>query len=153
MARVIALHGGRQTIVDDEDYERCKSLRLRAYFAPSVGNYYACYGHGSKRLHRLLMDAPKGIDVDHINGDTLDNRRANLRLTNRAQNCWNRRKPVTNKTGHKCVFWRKERRRYFVTVRANGKSHYIGYFADYDRAVSAHEEAIQRLHGEYARAG
>lgn len=77
-------------LIDDEDAERVLSRRWHrtigcsTYYAASVdlsGKY-----PGSLALHRFIMNAPKGMDVDHINGNGLDNRKANLEIVTHAEN-------------------------------------------------------------------
>ena len=84
---------GRVTIVDDDDYERLNLgsyhwyLAISKHFRGETGYAYAIDKNTGKRvaLHRLIMNAPAGVFVDHINGDPLDNRKSNLRLANHSQ--------------------------------------------------------------------
>ncbi|MDR2485549.1 MAG: HNH endonuclease, partial [Treponema sp.] len=85
---------GYEVLIDDEDYERVCVIKWRR---TSAGPYF---GTGKRIngkykivwLHRFIIDAPEGFEVDHINLDTLDNRKANLRVCTRAQNMHNRSK-------------------------------------------------------------
>lgn len=70
---------GKYTLVDDQDYEW--AMRIRWYLHPQ--GYAVCR---SKRIHRMILDAPSGVEIDHINGDKLDNRRSNLRTCTRTEN-------------------------------------------------------------------
>jgi hypothetical protein len=152
MAQYLSLTKGLRTLVDDEDYEVYKDLHLSARYASSNQKFYARLKISGKtaQLHRLIMNATEG-DVDHISGDTLDNRRSNLRLCSRAQNCWNRKRPVTSTTGEKDIYHRKDRDVYVVKVGVLGKRKYIGYYKLLSDAVEARNEAVVRLHGEFAR--
>jgi hypothetical protein len=91
----ILLTRGKVAIVDDEDYALVNRMKWQA--APSRDTFYAMCGipglRGQQRLlmHRLIMDPPKGMEIDHINGNGLDNRRANMRIVTRQQNLQNRR--------------------------------------------------------------
>lgn len=80
-------------------------------------------GRGGQRciyLHRLLMAPPKGLVVDHINGDGMDNRRENLRVVTRAQNAQNR-KTVRASSGVRNVYYRKRTGNWLVQIHSNGQ--------------------------------
>ena len=97
------------TIVDDEDYDKVMSAiseRAKWYYRcmnESSFNEYAVNGDRRISVHRVVMDAPKGMDVDHINGNGLDNRKENLRICTRSQNSMNRKPRFDNPTGYKGV--------------------------------------------------
>ncbi len=78
-------------------------------------------------MHRLIMDATPGIQVDHINGDGLDNRRCNLRLATGSQNQHNRRKG-SGSSRYKGVYWNKRERKWRASVQITGKNLHAGYF-------------------------
>lgn len=80
-------HGrGLSVILDDDDYERFKNKKWHLL----VGRYAA---NGHDYLHRLIMKAPKGMDVDHLNHNTLDCRKKNLRVVSHTENCQNTKSP------------------------------------------------------------
>jgi hypothetical protein len=114
------------------------------------GKVYAVHNckQGSKGksllLHRFLLEAPGGLQVDHINGDGLDNRRSNLRLATRSQNQANRK---LGKRGMKGVGWHTEKRKW----RAYISTRHIGYFDDLGDALAAYDLAAVKLFGEYAQ--
>lgn len=99
-------------------------------------------------MHRDIL----GIDgfVDHRNGDTLDNRRENLRPATRAQNAWNRGKLSTNRSGHKGVSKDADGRRWIAKIEVNGVRHRKA-FKVLEEAAAWYREAALRLHGEFAR--
>lgn len=136
--------GERQLIVDREDAFNV------AYFIWSIsdqnGKPYAKRWFEGKLvyLHRWLVDAGPGQIVDHINGDTLDCRRSNLRLTDRHGNARNRRGNRNSKSGFKGVRVRGSR---FVSV-IQGAS--VGRFPTAVEAARAYDEAARRLYGEFA---
>ncbi len=113
---------------------------------PAGGGPQPCY-----RMQRVLLGDPPGWIVDHINGDTLDNRRGNLRLATRAENAMNSRVRSDNLSGHRNVFWDGSRSCWNVKVRRNGRDYHIGYFDNLLDAAIAAEEARERLHGDFAR--
>jgi len=101
------------------------------------------------RLHGTEIS--DGQEVDHINGDKLDNRwPENLRVATRSQNTANS-KPHTGTSRYKGVSWNKRDRRWKAQIRHNGKLLYLGYFTDQIEAAKAYDTAALRLHGEYAR--
>lgn len=107
---------------------------------------------GRKQLHRLLLDAPAGTHVDHVNGHGWDNRRANLRLATHRQNSANR---VANRGRDvpKGVCFNKKAGLWQAQIGHAGKRLYLGVFATVDAAASAYAEAARSLFGEFAAAG
>ncbi len=101
-------------------------------------------------LHRELLKARKGRYVDHINGYKLDNRRSNLRLCSKAQNCHNRKRPITNTSGYTGVSLNNNGR-WRADVRADGKLNYLGVFDSALEAAIARDQAAIRLHKDFAR--
>lgn len=104
-------------------------------------------------LHRFLLGAPEGAQVDHINGDGLDNRRANLRLASHAENLRNRRLNANSASGLKGVYWHKSSGRWAAQIQANGQRKRLGFFDTPEAAHAAYCAAAQIHHGEFARTG
>jgi hypothetical protein len=119
-------------------------------------HYYATRGvepRGSKmRMHRLLCPAPKGMLVDHRNGNGLHNFKANLRVATYQNNNHNRGKSKTNKSGYKGVSFRKQNGKWRASIAINGKVKDLGYFSDPKEAHEAYLEASRKYHGEFFRA-
>jgi hypothetical protein len=103
------------------------------------------------RLHRFIMDCPAGLFVDHINGDTLDNRRENLRICSHAENMRNRFPNKITSSGYKGVSWYKHRKKWRSQIRANNKKIHLGYYITPEEAYQAYCKAAQKYHGEFAR--
>lgn len=112
---------------------------------------YVFVGDDRKQLHRVLLSAGLGIEVDHINGDGLDNRSANLRLCNRAQNAKNRRVNSNSKSGIKGVRFDESKRVWEARIRCDGRRISLGRFKNKDQAAEAYRSAAMRLHGAFAR--
>lgn len=89
--------------------------------------------------------------VDHINGNTQDNRIVNLRGCTQAENVRNASTPCTNSSGIKGVYWHKRDKRWLVRLSINGKTKYFGSFADKEEARKHAEEMRIKHYGEFAR--
>ena len=95
------------------------------------------------------MEPYGSLEVDHINGDTLDNRKTNLRLATHKQNSCNRRTQKNNKAGARGVCWAKEQRKWKSFIRNNGKRMHLGYFDNLEDAKMAYYTAAKRYHKEF----
>lgn len=105
--------------------------------------------------HRLAWlyvhgDWPSGY-LDHINGDTLDNRMENLRVVTKAQNSANQGKQCRNTSGHKGVYWDKNRGKWTVQIGVNRRYKYLGRYDTVEEAAQAYAKGAALLHGEFAR--
>lgn len=92
-----------------------------------------------------------GLEVDHRDGNGLNNRRSNLRAATHAQNMQNMRTPSSNTSGVRGVYWDKREARWIASVRYNGKALRLGGFDSIELASAAFQEAAQRIYGEFAR--
>ncbi len=108
-------------------------------------------GSWNASLARLITGALPGMIVDHINGDTLDNRRANLRVCTMAQNVRNRKKPRTNTSGYKGVHWMPRHKKWMAKITCAGKHIFLGLFDDPAEAHAAYCAAAKKYHGDFAR--
>lgn len=102
-------------------------------------------------LHRFLLDPPAGTEVDHINGDGLDNRRANLRLATHAENGRNRRRDTRSSSGLKGVRFHTQRRKWQARITVGGKAMSLGIYPTREAAHEAYCAAAARLHGQFWR--
>lgn len=103
-------------------------------------------------LHKLIYAYHHGWVpevVDHVDGDTQNNRIENLRAATKAENQYNAKRRTDNSSGHKNV--RKHGDKWQVVVRQNGRRHHVGTFDDLGAAAAAAEQARKNLHGEFAR--
>ena len=123
----------------------------------SNGALMTVYAHrtGAKKrtmlLHREILEAPPGWEVDHVSGDGLDNRRENLRLVTRQQNMHNQRLRANNRSGVKGVHWNKRLSKWRADIAVDGANVYLGLFATLEEAADAYARASAELHGEYGR--
>lgn len=104
-----------------------------------------------KKLHRLIMNAPKGMSIDHINGDKSDNRKSNLRICTNSENLRNRGSQSNNTSGYKGVSWSKELKKWRTQICINKKHIHVGLFKDKIEAAKAYNEAAIKYHGEFAK--
>jgi len=151
MAKTIELTQGYAAIVDDEDYEMLSKHKWCVFRKPRTTYARTWLGGKNVSMHRLILDAPPGEQVDHINGDGLDNRRHNIRLCTIIQNSHNHKTYQTNTSGYKGVSWNKQRSKWRAMIMCDGKSVWLGYFADLLRAAQAYDAKAKELYGEFAR--
>ena len=156
MVREIELSQGMVALVDDNDYEE---LAQHRWYAHREGRTYYARRHGPMaggtwptiRMHREIIDAPHGIQVDHINGDGLDNRRDNLRIATNLQNGANRTHKQRGRTSRFLgVDWYSRLGKWRARIMINYKDTHLGYFDREVDAALAYNEAALQLHGEYA---
>lgn len=115
------------------------------------------FGNRTFTIHRLAWRAvhgpiPPGLEIDHINGNSLDCRIVNLRLATTSQNHQNCRRPKSNTSGFKGVSWLESAKKWRATICHQSKQHDLGLFDTPEKAHQAYVEAGKRLHGEFARA-
>jgi hypothetical protein len=96
-------------------------------------------------MHRLVLYAPRGKEVDHINGDTLDNRRGNLRLAAHDQNGHNRKIQRNNASGFKGVSCYKRTGLWGAYIKFRGKQYHLGYFDTPELAAREYDRAARLL--------
>jgi hypothetical protein len=154
--RYINLTQGLQAIVDDEDREYlCKSkwhvLREhdRCYAGRTEPNING--KHVAILMHREIMKTPKGMDVDHINGDGLDNRRINLRNCTRSQNLMNKKVGERNTSGYKGVCLDAVRKKWRSYIFVGGKQEFLGRHGTPIEAAQTYNAAAMKHFGEFAR--
>jgi hypothetical protein len=147
MAKEIRLSNGMAAIVDDDDYDFL--MQWKWYFN---GRYaMRCINGKTTGMHRLIAGTPAGVEVDHINGNKLDNRRANLRNCTRSENARNCSVRSDNTSGYKGVFWHKQHGKWSARIKLNGKRHHLGDFDTPTEAGAAYDKAAHEMHGEFAR--
>jgi hypothetical protein len=143
-----AYHG---CLIDIEDLPKVDSIRGTWYatWNPHVQGYYAKHGlrfrksdgnRGLKTLlmHRLITEATAGLEVDHKNHETLDNRRGNLRIATRSVNGLNRRgADRDSRTGHRAISPHKATGKFQLLIHVNKKKKHIGLFSTIEEAIAA----------------
>lgn len=100
-------------------------------------------------MHRVIIDAPDGMQVDHIDRVGTNNIRSNLRLATASENQRNKGKYSNNKSGYKGVSFHKQSGKWQAQIRANGKINSLGLFTSPEQASLAYAEASLAMHGEF----
>lgn len=151
--RLLDLPHGFQTVIDDDDWPLISTLTV--YRGVNGYAYYSKWENGKsvpRTLHGLLMKPTKGMHVDHINGNKLDNRRINLRVVTPQQNQLNRQGPNRNNTsGVRGVNYCPQlsaSRPWRAQITVNGKNSHLGLFATRDEAIAARRAAELEKYGE-----
>lgn len=152
-SKFIPLTRGLHAIVDAADYERLASHSWYARLGGSKKTYYAARWDAGKgiHMHREILHAGPGLQVDHINGDGLDNRRANLRIVSNGQNQQNRKKHMHGTSIYKGVRLERRSMRWYASIRIGGKKSHLGSFRKEMDAAKAYDLAAERYFGAHAR--
>lgn len=154
MVKHIALTQGKVAIVDDEDFEYLNQWKWYAQRDPTINGSYAARqeymgsinGKQKKKLilmHRLIMNCPPRMYIDHINHDRLDNRKENLRIVSNRQNQQNSRRTGVSK--YRGVSWSKWRNKWVAAIQIDGKQKHLGSFDDEKEAAKAYEKACRDI--------
>jgi AP2 domain len=148
MATEITLTRGYVTVIDNEDRTITDDRTWHAHLVPHRNTVYACTKINSRHtlLHRLLAD---WAEVDHADGDGLNNRRSNLRDGTGLRNKANKGLQANSTSGFKGVSRRGAKWGAFIKV--NRKQVYLGLFGTPEDAAAAYDRAAVRYFGEYAR--
>lgn len=136
-------NNGESYLIDKEDFDKVKNTAwsfddgyLKGYYEGKV-----------RKLHNVLIGKKEGYVVDHIDGDTSNYKRNNLRFCTKQQNAMNRCVRYDNKTGVAGVYWHRRDLCWYVSI--SGK--HIGKFYDFDEAVKVRKAKEEEVFGEYRR--
>ena len=153
----ISLTQGQFALVDDADYDELSKYKW--YANKESGSFYATrnfpLGNGKQypiRMHRQILGLEKGDkrQGDHINHNTLDNRRNNIRICIGQQNMMNQMPNRNTTSRFKGVSWHKQDKKWQVRIGINKKVKYLGSFVMEEVAALAYDMAAIREHGEFA---
>lgn len=153
MTREIPLGKGRTALIDDIDVDLVSqytwSIQTAGYAQAPIRR-----SNGKRifaTMHRLILDAPAGVQVDHINGIRLDNRRSNLRLCNAFQNLRNQRHHAGAKAPYKGIYQNHGTGRWVGQIWVNERYLHLGTHATPEEAARAYDAAARLHFGEFAR--
>lgn len=137
------------TKIDSDDYEKVKDI---CWTLGSNGYVYGrLRGYKNKQvlLHNFLMNPPKGMEIDHLFGDTLDNRQKMLRIVTSSQNNMNKGEQSNNSSGHRGVHYHKQAQKWWAYINKEGHRYDLGLFESFEEAVTTRKEAEIKFFGEF----
>lgn len=142
-------------LVDIEDLPRVLKYSWRASFSRN-GKFYIetslkrVNGKQPKlKLHQLILGVKEGFVIDHINGDTSDNRRCNLRHATMSENQSNQIRRKHNSSKYRGVYWKKSQKKWVASIRHLNKRYHIGYFSSEAEAALAFNAVAKEMKGPY----
>jgi hypothetical protein len=139
-------------LVDDSDFGKLSkhewsstNHRGISYAARTLKNKRTIY------MHSFLMGTPKGMCTDHIDGNSLNNQRLNLRICTNAENLRNRGKTKNNELGFKGVSFHRKTQKYRARIHKDYKEIHLGLFSTKEEAYKAYVIAANKYHAEFAK--
>lgn len=149
MTKSISLSQNKFALVDDNDFEQANQFKWHF-----DGRYAARYtGYKGKKiyLHRFIINAINNQEVDHVNGNKLDNQKSNLRIVTRSQNNYNQKQRLNTSSKFKGVCWHKKAKKWMAYIQVNHKLLYLGLFTNEIEAAKAHNETALKYRGKFAK--
>lgn len=130
---------GNFTLIDAEDYIKVKDI----YWYQEINGYWRGYNGTRAKLllHRCILEAPKGLVVDHINHKRFDNRKTNIRLCSQSQNLMNRK--------HNCIYYEKERNKWRARLEHLGKRYDLGRYSTKEEALAVIKDFKEKHFKEF----
>lgn len=152
----ILLSRGKEAICDIIDFDLvsghnwCAQKGRRTFYA--LTNVRTNGGQASVMIHRMILNPSNSrVQVDHVDGNGLNNRRNNLRLCSSSGNNKNRRLNINSSSGFKGVSWHKSTKKWQAYIKLNDKQIYLGSFAAKESAALAYNKAAKEFHHVYAK--
>lgn len=150
-------YGDKEVLIDDEDWERIKKYRW--FIWKHHNKFYVMstiYNKITKEtknfsLHRLIMNFPKNMQINHIDGNGLNNQKNNLRVCTQAENLRNSKKSKNNTSGYKGVSYNKYAKKYDARIMIDHKQIFLGNFKTLELAYVAYCKASKKYHGKFGR--
>jgi hypothetical protein len=149
-------YGDFNVYIDDSDFDIIKEYNWvvdmrrngRKYVVASVkigvNKFSRIY------LHRLIINAPKNKNVDHIDNNGLNNTRDNIRIASNGQNLSNRGKQSNNTSGYKGVVWYNPLNKWKAQIGYGNNTKHLGYFNNILEAAKAYNDAAIIIHGDFS---
>lgn len=154
-------YGRHEVLYDDEDWELIKDHQWWLKVSILKDGSKILYAHAHNKyidpdilqstiiMHRVVTEAPDGLNVDHINHNGLDNRKTNLRLVTFQQNIFNTRGWSKSTSKYKGVSWDTAKSKWAVNIRCNGKDVFLGFFCNEDHAAQVYDLHAMKLFGKF----
>ncbi len=153
----LPLTQGKFTLVDDADFDwlsqwkwHADETRYGGFMAARHRKGDQWKGRGKLRMHRVITDCPCGMQVDHKNHDTLDNRRDNLRICTGRQNQQNQQPQQGKTSQYKGVSFYKATKCWMAYIKHRKKKYHLGCFTNEIDAAKAYDEKAKEFFGEFA---
>lgn len=147
------LSNGEVTLVDDEDFAYLSNWmwrRDRMGYAIRTTRIKGTKRIKTIKMHRIINKTPDGMDTDHMDGNKLNNQKANLRSCTRSQNCQNARGRIKGTSKYMGVYWNKRDSKWRAAITVNYKKIVLGsYNSEHDAALAYNRGAI-KYHGKNA---
>lgn len=142
------LSDGDEFKFDIEDFEKVK---LFTWYPSGEGkSNKTCINSKREYIHRYIMNAPKGFEIDHIDRNRMNNCKSNLRLCGHQQNQCNQPLQSNNKSGVTGVRFHESRKKYIARIKFYGKEIHLGYYNELITAIQARDVGAKLLFGEFA---
>jgi len=155
MAIEIRLTQNKVAIIDNEDYLLISKYKWQAQFQRGIWYAIATYSKNNRsttiRMHRLIMNIESGVQIDHRDGDGLNNCRNNLRICTISQNRANSEKRTPASSKYKGVRFDKKSKKWMVRISCNNIRKYLGSYKTEDEAAMIYNEQAKLLFGEFAK--
>jgi hypothetical protein len=150
MTKKIQLTQNQVALVDDEDFEYLSQWKWYARWSTFTETFYAASNKAPMdSMHAQIMKTPKGMRTDHIDGNTLNNQKSNLRICTHAENLRNRGKGKNNTSGYKGVS--KHNKKWRVRIGVDNRVIRYGCYDTPELAARAYDELAKKYFGEFAR--
>lgn len=152
-------YGQFYALVDNEDYNKLMKYKWHLHKNHDRGFYISrCFNdpqdwHKVKNvsMHREIMGFPNS-HIDHVNRNSFDNRKRNLRLCSCGQNRVNSKLNKNNHSGHRNIYWTQQTGRWRAVLNSNRQKIHLGYFLNFSDAVQAVERKSKEIHGDFFNA-
>jgi hypothetical protein len=147
----IKLTRNKYALVDDEDYDELNQHKWYAHKTKNTS--YVRRRQKTIHMHRVIMNPPSHLHIDHIDGNGLNNQKENLRICTGTQNQGNSKIRKDNTSDIKGVSWHKVNNKWVSHISINGKRKNLGYFSDKNEAKNAYTRAAKEHFGEFYSKG
>lgn len=151
----IKLYNGQEVLVDDEDFDRVSVFSWTISKGYARRTVHVAMVNGKQvtttvSMHRFILNSPEDKWVDHINGNRLDNRKSNLRLTDAFGNGRNKSRQRNNSSGYIGVS-KTRNGKFAAYIMSQGKRYNLGRYKTAEEAAKVRDSRAKELHGEFAK--